>query len=105
VKTRTALVIAVVGIGIFVAAEIGKRNGPVQNPGTSSPVRVVQYADPKVKVKAEPTLPTDPAAKQRVIDAELNRAVKRAIDVEQNRAIARALSDASEDDLKHHSDQ
>jgi hypothetical protein len=104
VRTRTALPIAVVGIGGFVAIEIGRRNEPVQTPGTSSPVQVSQYADPQAEVKAEPTLPTDPAAKQRAIDAELNRAIKRAIDVEQNRAIARALSDASEDDLKYHSD-
>lgn len=67
----------------------------MQTSGTSSLVRVAQYADPQAEVEAEPTLP----------DAELNRAVKRAIDVELNRAIQRALSDASEDDLKHDSDQ
>ena len=92
-KTRTALLIAIVVTGTFVAAEIGKRNGPVQTPGTSSLARVAQYADPRAEAKAEPTLPTDPAAKQRAIDAELNRAIER------------ALSDASEDDLKHDSDQ
>jgi hypothetical protein len=48
--------------------------------------------------KPEPTLLTDPAAKQRALDAELNRATKRAIDVELNRAIRRALSYANEDD-------
>ena len=84
-----------VGTGVFVAAEIGKRNGPLQTPGTSFPLRVAQYADPQAEVKAEPTLPTEPAAKQRAIDAELNRAIKRAIDVEVNRAIKRALSDAN----------
>ena len=86
------------------AAEIGKRNRPVQTSGTSSPVGVAQYSD-QAEVKAEPTLPTDPAAKQRAVDTELNRAIKQAVDVELNRAIARALSDASKDDLKHHSDQ
>jgi hypothetical protein len=81
-----------------VAAEIGKRNRPVQTPGTSSPNRIARYADPQVDVKAEPALPTDLAATQRAIDAELNRAIKRAIDVELNRAIERALSEASEND-------
>lgn len=47
--------------------------------------KVVQYAAPKAEVKAEPTLPTDPAAKQRAIDEELDRAIKRPIDVELNR--------------------
>ncbi|MGA8656600.1 MAG: hypothetical protein WB586_10675 [Chthoniobacterales bacterium] len=82
------------------AAEIGKRNRPVHTPGTSSPIRVARYAGPQVEVKAEPALPPDPAATQRAIDAELNRAIKRAIDVELNRAIERALSEASEDDSK-----
>ena len=42
----------------------------------------------------------DPAAKQRAIDAELNRAIKRTIDVEVNTAIGRALSDAGQGDSK-----
>jgi hypothetical protein len=92
VKTRTALLIAVVGIGAFAAVEIVRRNGPAQIPSASSPVRVAEYADPQAEVKAEPTLPTDPAAKQRTIDAELNRVTKR------------ALLDA-QDDRKHRNDQ
>ncbi|MGA8654794.1 MAG: hypothetical protein WB586_01480 [Chthoniobacterales bacterium] len=97
-KTRTAFLVVILGIGIFVAAEIGKRDRPGQTPGT--PIRVARYADAQVDVKAESALPTDPTAKQRAIDAELNRAIKRAIDVELNRAIERALSEASEDDSK-----
>ena len=80
-KTRTALLLVVLGIGTFVVAEIRKRHAPVQTPATSSPARVAHYADPQVKVEAEPT-PDDPVAKQRAIDAELNRAIKRVIDVE-----------------------
>jgi hypothetical protein len=56
-------------------------------------------------VEAEPTLPTDPAAKQRAIDAELNRAIQRMIHVELDRAIGRAPSDASEGDRKHPGDR
>jgi len=81
VKTRTALLVVVVGIGTLVVAEMRKRHVPVQTPGTSSPARVAHYADSQVKVEPEPTL-ADPVAKQRAIDAELNRAIKRMIDVE-----------------------
>ena len=81
VKTRTALLLVVLGIGTFVVTEIRKRHAPVQTPATSSPARVAQYADSQVKVEAEPT-PADPVAKQRAIDAELSRAIKRVIDVE-----------------------
>jgi len=81
VKKRTALLLVVVCIGTFVVAEIRKRHAPVQTPATSSPARVAHYADSQVKVEAEPT-PVDPVAKQRAIDAELNRAIKRIIDAE-----------------------
>jgi hypothetical protein len=81
VKTRTALLLVVVGIGAFVVAEIRKHQAPFQTPATSSQARVAHYANPQVKVEAEPT-PADPVAKQRAIDAELNRAIKRVIDVE-----------------------
>jgi len=95
VKTRTAVLIAVVGIGAFVAIGINRRNAPTQAPGTSSPGRVGERGDSQVKVEAEPT-PADPAAKQRAIDAELNRDIRRAIDVEVSRAIQGAPSDAKE---------
>ena len=81
VKTRTALLLVVVSIGTFVVAEIRKRHVPVQTAATSSPARVAHYADSQVKVEAEPT-PADPVAKQRAIDAELNRAIRRMIDLE-----------------------
>ena len=68
---------------------------PTQAPGTSSPGQVGQHGDSQVKVEAEPT-PADPAAKQRAIDAELNRDIRRAIDVEVSRAIQGAPSDAKE---------
>jgi hypothetical protein len=97
--------VVAVGIGAFVAIGLSMRNEPVQTPDTSSPVQVAQYAKPQAGVKAEPTRQTDPAAKQRAINAELNRAIKQAIDNEVNRAIGRALSDTSEDDRKHRSDQ
>jgi hypothetical protein len=88
----------------IVAAEIGNRSAPTQT-SSAAATQVVQYADPKAEVKAEPTLPSDPAAKQRAMDAELDRATKRAIDVELNRAIMRAFSDAKEYDRKHRGDQ
>jgi hypothetical protein len=93
-RSRTAIIFAVVGIGAFVALELGKRNESVQTPNTPSQVGAAEYAEVQARVEAELTLPIDPAAKQRAIDAELNRAVKRAIEVEVNRAIERALSDA-----------
>jgi hypothetical protein len=80
VKTRTALLIAIVGIGTFVAAEIGKRKGPVQTRGISSPVRVAHYADRRAETKAKPALPTDPGIKQRATDAEMNRAIEQVIE-------------------------
>jgi hypothetical protein len=61
VKTRTALLLVVVGIGTFVAAEIRKRHVPVQTPATSSSARAAYYAHSQVKVVAEPT-PPDPVA-------------------------------------------
>jgi len=81
VKTRAALLVVIVGIGTFVVAEIRKRHAPVQTPATSSPAQVAHYANSQVKVGAKPT-PADPVAKQRAIDAELNRAIKRMIDAE-----------------------
>jgi hypothetical protein len=54
-----------------VAAEIGERDWPLETLGTSSPVQVSQFADLQDEVKAKP--PTDSAAKQGAIDAELNR--------------------------------
>jgi hypothetical protein len=86
-KIRTVVLIAVVGIGAIVAIGINRRNAATQDPDTSSPARVGQHRDPQVKVEAEPT-PADPAAKQRAIDAEMNRDIRRAIDVEVNRAKA-----------------
>jgi len=104
VKKRTAiLLVVVIGIGAFVAVEIGKRNRPVQTRSTSSPMPVAQDADSWAKAEAEST-PVDPAAKQRAIDAELNRAIKRTIDVELNRASSRPLSDLNDDDRKHNDD-
>jgi hypothetical protein len=104
VKTRTALLLAVVASSAFVATEIWLRKAPTQTPSTSSPIHVAQNVDPGVEVKEEPVLPTDPAAKQRAIDVELNRAIKRELDIEVNRAIERALSDAQYD-RKHRSDR
>jgi hypothetical protein len=95
------ILIAVVGIGSFVAIGINRRNGPPQAPGTSSPARVAQHGGPQVKVEAEPT-PADPAAKQRTLDVELNRDIKRAINVEANRAMEHALSGAKGYDRNDH---
>ena len=104
-KKRTAiLLVVVIGIGAFVAVEIGKRNRPVQTRSASSPMPVAQDADFRAKVEAEST-PVDPAAKQRAIDAELNRAIKRTIEMEPNRAIGGAPSDASEGERKHPGDR
>jgi len=101
VKIRNAVLVAVVGIGAFVAIGINRRNAPTQAPGTSSPARVGQHGGPQVKVEAEPT-PVDPAAKQRAIDAELNRDIKRAINVEMNRAKEHTLSGAKGYDRNDH---
>ena len=104
-KKRTAtLLVVIIGIGAFVVVEIGKRNTPVQTRSTSSPMPVAQDADSWAKAEAEST-PVDPAAKQRAIDAELNRAIKRTIDVELNRAISRPLSDLNDDDRNHNDDK
>ena len=73
----------------------GCRNRQAQRacviPGTSSPFQVAQYADSQAKVEAEPAR-ANPAAKQRAIYAERNRAIKRTIDVEL--PIGRVLSAA-----------
>ena len=95
------ILIAVVGIGSIVAIGINRHNGPTQAPGTSSPAQVGQHGGPQVKVEAEPT-PVDPAAKQRAIDAELNRDIKRAINVEMNRAKEHTLSGAKGYDRNDH---
>jgi hypothetical protein len=95
------ILIAVVGIGSFVAIGINRRNALTQAPGTSSPVRVGQHGGPQVKVEAEP-MPADPAAKQRAMDAELNRDIKRAINVEANRAMEHAPSGAKGYDRNDH---
>jgi hypothetical protein len=85
VKTRTPLLIAFVGTGAFVTAEIDRCGEPTQT-SSAAAIQVVQYADPQAGVKAEPTLPNDPVAKQRAVDAELDKAIRRAIDIEVNRA-------------------
>jgi hypothetical protein len=105
VKKRTAtLLVVVIGLGAFVAVEIGKRNSPLQTRSTSSPMPVAQDADSWATAEAEST-PVDPAAKQRAIDAELNRAIKRTIEMEPNRAIGGVPSDASEGERKHPGDR
>jgi hypothetical protein len=58
--------------------------------------------EPKSEVNPEPMVSADPAATQRAIDGELNRAMKRALDVEVNRTIRRALSDANDNRLEDH---
>lgn len=91
-KTRTALLVAAIGVFTFLAIEMDKHNRPTQTSSTAA-TDVARYADGVNE--PEPMLVADPAAKQRVIDAELDRAIKRTQDVELNRAIQRALSDGS----------
>lgn len=101
-KTRTALLVAVIGVCAFLITEIGKRNLPLQTSGIAV-THLVKHVDGVNK--PEPTLVADPAAKQKAIDEELARAVKRTQEVELNRAIQRALSDASQDAPKAWRDQ
>ena len=53
----------------------GRRNRQVLQALLLS-VRVAQYGDSQSEVKAELTLPIDPAATQRAIDAEVDKAIE-----------------------------